>query len=395
MSSIEKEVVEVVRNMRRIGALVALLLVLVALPLGGAEARPTGQEGQPADQPRYINIRGERLIGLPIINREGEVIGEVGDVLVNLTGHRQSGDPARPAQGGMIRDARADYVLAQFGGVLGWDRESVPLPFAALRLHLVDAARLGFDDDLVFFEGNEPGEDVLEARRDFFDRNALVLVSERELDNVPKFDVESMDDVNGPAWDQNLRAYWQGLGAQWPQGAVENGAAYRVSSVRNFSRFGLRELGGDGLGGIDDVLLTLAVANPALAPIPTLALDGPGDENNDDNAADNGRSSGEQTVADVRALAASLPILDARVHYALVNHGGWWGLGARTAPVPFGALMMDRDYDERSMYLEADDDLLDDAPAIDSKDGNELNDENFFTRVRAYWQEAGFGPFER
>jgi hypothetical protein len=56
-------------------------------------------------------------------------------------------------------------------------------------------------------------------------------------------------------------------------------------------------------------------------------------------------------------------------------------------------LMMDRDYDERAMYAEANDNLLEDAPALDGDPASDLNEPNYFSRVHAYWQEAGFGPF--
>jgi sporulation protein YlmC with PRC-barrel domain len=362
----------------------------------GQGAPPAATDPQ-AQEPRFINVRAERLLGLPIIDIDGDVLGEIGDILVNITGQRQSADPKRPARGGLIANGRVDYALVQFGGVLGLGEESVPVPLTALRLHLVDGARLGFDDDLLYFEGTAPGDDEIEARTEFFDRNAMVLMSEQQdLDTVPKFDLDGLSDATNPDWDRNLRAYWQGLGAAMPEVSVGNGAVYRVTGVRELNRFGLRELGGDRLGSVDDVLLTLALANPVQAVVPPLTQQEDMDDKADrDNILESDDRDENRRGGRARALAAALPIVDARAHYALVGHGGWWGWGVRTIPVPFNTLMMDRSYDKRTLYLEADDELVEDAPALDGDEEDELNDENFFTRVRAYWEEAGFGAFEQ
>ena len=65
------------------------------------------------------------------------------------------------------------------------------------------------------------------------------------------------------------------------------------------------------------------------------------------------------------------------------------GLGGEDDAVALSMLIMDRNYDQRSVYTEADGKMLENA-AVDKDPGNELNDGNFFQRVRAYWQdEAG------
>jgi hypothetical protein len=347
-----------------------------------------GQQGT-SEQVRAVNIRGKRFIGLPIINREGKKIGEVSDVLVDMDGQRQSAAADRPASGGPIRSGWANYVLARSGGTLGLGGEVVPVPLTALRLHLVDGQRLGIDNNMLYFDGTAPGDDALKVRRDFYNQNALVLVSDlQDLSQAPQVDLNGFSRMTDPSWDQNLRGYWSGLGAALPQAPALNGAAYRVSSVRTLDQYAVHELGGSGLGWIDDVLLTLGLANPTQAPLAAGTASGnpvasatPTDANRANIAAS--------------ALSAALPIVGAQVNYALVGHGGWWGIGANYTPVPVSLLTMDRDYNQKTVYMEADKSLLDGSPSLDNNQANELNDGNYFQRVRAYWQDAGFGPFDQ
>ena len=416
-------------KMRWMSALFALVLILAIIPLpalaqeGGpgkgnpppGQAKEKGKEGDggnnavvqklgqlagqdnaQAGESRLVNIPGQRLIGLPIVNMQGKQIGKVDDLLLSFVGQRQSGNPDKPASGGLVAGARIDYVVARFGGTLGLGEETTLVPLSAVRLHLVDAARLGFDDNLLYFQGAEPGDNGLELRKQFFNGNALLLASDQvELRGAPQFDLNRLGDVADPTWDRNLRAYWQGFGPTWPETQVQNGAAYRLVGVRSLDKFALRELGGDALGGIQDVLVTLAVSNPLQSPLPPAAApEGDAGNTSGDGLLNNNSKDQARADAVAQALASALPIVDARVRYALVGHGGWWGLGAKTSPLPVSMLMMDRDYDQRTAYVEANDNLLKDSPAADAKDGNDLNDPNFFNRVHAYWQEAGFGPFE-
>jgi hypothetical protein len=348
-----------------------------------------GQPGAQQDQVRTVNVPAKRLLGLPIVDLDGNTVGRVSDMLVSIAGQRQSGDPARPATGGLVAGARVDYALAQYGGVLGLGGRLAPIPLSALRLHLVDAPRLGLDDNMLYFDGVEPGNDALQARNEFFRGNAFILVSDQQnLDNAPKFDLDGLPGVTDHTWDRNLRAYWQGLGPMWPEAPTQNGAAYRVARVRNLSGFDLRTLGGNAIGNIDDVLLTLAVASPAAAPLPSpgVTVDGA-----DVDGVNNAGTAG--TNAHARALSAALPIVDARINYALVSHSGFYGIGGRRTPVPFSMFMMDRNYEARAMYVESDNNLLRDAPSLQANDGRDLNEPNFFNRIHAYWQQAGFGPF--
>ncbi len=360
----------------------------------GEAVKAVGQLAAQGNNPvetRLINMRASRLIGLPIVNRAGKEIGRVADVLVNLRGQRQSGNGQQPANGGPVANGRADYLVARFGDVLGWGGETVPVPLTALRLHVVDGGALGFDDNLVYFPGTEPGDNAVAARKQFFNGNTLVLAGqEQDLKGAPQYDLNQLRNDADPSWDRSLRAYWQGLGTSFPEDKAGDGAAYRVASVQNLDRFGLRELGGNGLGSVADVLLTLGVANPSQVPVAAAeAAVNSGNNGNGNNADDQKRAAAAAPV-----LAQTLPIVGSRMDYVLVNHGGWWGWGAKTTPLPLSMLIMDRNYDQRSVYTEADGKMLENAPAVDKDPGNELNDGNFFQRVRAYWQDAGFGPFE-
>ena len=73
----------------------------------------------------------------------------------------------------------------------------------------------------------------------------------------------------------------------------------------------------------------------------------------------------------------------ARVHYAVLEFGGFLGMGAKLFAVPMEALRLDRE--NKCFILDADKDRLKDAPGFDKDHWPDFADPTFADSLHAYY----------
>ena len=114
------------------------------------------QSGSNANRPVHV-LTASSIIGDNVENKQGESIGKIKDIMLNL------------------KDGRVQYLIIEFGGFMGIGEKLFAIPFSALKL-------------------NAKNEDfVLNIEKDF-------------LEKAPGFDKHHWPETNGHYFDVN--SYW-------------------------------------------------------------------------------------------------------------------------------------------------------------------------------------------
>lgn len=111
------------------------------------------QAGANANRPVHI-LTATSIIGDKVINREGENIGEISDIMIN------------------ILDGNIEYLIIEFGGFLGIGEKLFAVPFSAVKLNAKD-------------------------------QNFTLDVEKSFLESAPGFDKEHWPDTNSHYFDVN------------------------------------------------------------------------------------------------------------------------------------------------------------------------------------------------
>jgi sporulation protein YlmC with PRC-barrel domain len=114
------------------------------------------QAGANANRPVQI-LTATSIIGDKVINRAGEDIGEISDIMIN------------------ILDGNIEYLIIEFGGFLGIGEKLFAVPFSAVKLNAKD-------------------------------QNFTLDVEKSFLESAPGFDKEHWPDTNSHYFDVN--AHW-------------------------------------------------------------------------------------------------------------------------------------------------------------------------------------------
>lgn len=119
------------------------------------EENITGQNQAGANANRPVQIlTATSIIGDKVINREGEDIGEISDIMIN------------------ILDGNIEYLIIEFGGFLGVGEKLFAVPFSAVKLNAKD-------------------------------QNFTLDVEKSFLESAPGFDKEHWPDTNSHYFDVN------------------------------------------------------------------------------------------------------------------------------------------------------------------------------------------------
>jgi sporulation protein YlmC with PRC-barrel domain len=87
------------------------------------------------------------------------------------------------------------------------------------------------------------------------------------------------------------------------------------------------------------------------------------------------------TLGDIKDLMIDCD--NGRVQYAVLEFGGFLGMGTKLFAVPMEALKLDRE--NKRFVLAADRNRLEDAPGFDKDDWPDFADPTFADRVHAYY----------
>jgi len=115
--------------------------------------------------------RVSNLLDYEVKNSDGEVIGDVNNMVVDLS------------------TSRISYVIVGAGGFLGLGEKDILAPFSA-------------------FQIKPQGTNVENTDQQGF----YLDVSQEALTNAPEVDVNAVVDNPNPAWDADVSTYWQGQG---------------------------------------------------------------------------------------------------------------------------------------------------------------------------------------
>jgi len=114
------------------------------------------QQGANANRPVHVLTAGS-IIGDSVKNPQGESIGKIKDIMLNL------------------KDGRVQYLIIEFGGFIGFGEKLFAVPFSALKLNAINK------------------DFVLNIEKDF-------------LVKAPGFDKDHWPETNGHYFDVN--SYW-------------------------------------------------------------------------------------------------------------------------------------------------------------------------------------------
>jgi len=157
-------------------------------------------------------VRASELIGYNVVNSQGEDVGEVEDLLVNLT------------------NGQVHYAILSFGGFADIGDKLFAIPLSTISFNSEDQAVV-FDSD------------------------------EQMLQNAPSFDENTWPDMTSPEWDTDIRDYWQNQGVTVADEAnlVDETAVVDRSAMRASELIGYNVVNaaGEDLGEIEDLMLGL------------------------------------------------------------------------------------------------------------------------------------------
>jgi sporulation protein YlmC with PRC-barrel domain len=156
-------------------------------------------------------MRASELIGYNVVNSAGEDLGEVEDLLVNLT------------------NGQVHYAIMSFGGFADIGENLYAIPLSALNFNTTDGA-IVFD------------------------------VDEAMLADAPSFDETTWPDMTLPEWDRDIYDYWQTRGVTMPEAELlDETATVDRSAMRASELIGYNVVNsaGDDLGEIEDMMIGL------------------------------------------------------------------------------------------------------------------------------------------
>lgn len=179
-------------------------------------------------------ILAQQLMGYPVVDMDGEDIGEVNDLVVD----RESG--------------AVHYAAIEFGGFLGLGESVFLIPL----------------DQLTFSS---------------FNGWLVANMDETMLESAPQFDQNEWLDLNVPEWDRDIRTFWHSIGINtgMEEPATETmtntqaltdtesaltGTAIRVSELLAWQ---VNDADGEAVGHIEDLIINLRDANVPFAVVQT------------------------------------------------------------------------------------------------------------------------------
>jgi sporulation protein YlmC with PRC-barrel domain len=165
--------------------LLSSVAMATAIPAFSQGNPPPATAGQPQAQVAAREMRASQLIGKPVKNAQGENLGKIEDLVIDLDSER------------------VYYALLSFGGILGMGNKRFLIPVSAFR------------------PGREPDQPVLD-------------VDKERLKNAPGFDPGRLPDYGASNWHRGVDRYYKLDSAQQaPSGAHMAGATQLLGSKVN------------------------------------------------------------------------------------------------------------------------------------------------------------------
>lgn len=93
-----------------------------------------------------------------------------------------------------------------------------------------------------------------------------------------------------------------------------------------------------------------------------------------------------EKLGDIKELMIDLP--SGRVAYAVLSFGGLVGMGEKLFAVPWNALTVDED--EKRLILNADKELLKNAPGFDKDNWPDMADTAWATQIHSYYRSRPY-----
>jgi hypothetical protein len=318
-----------------------------------------------ASLPSSLYYRASRLLGLPVIGIGNETLGDVEDILVPVA--VQSQDAGSQPTG--IDAATMGYALVGLGGFLGLGEDYIAIPLSQMRLRLVNpladdavaqvgGAPYGYPRGFGYYGSpygsTAPGAAGQADPSTFVLRDAfMVNLTQEDFDAAPRLDLGGID-LSAPDWDANLRGFWQERGAAFREQG--DGPAVRVSNVGGLFDYDVFDSEGNDIGDVAEFLVHFDLAS---------------------------------VDAEGQALGQGAPIESAALRYAVVESGGFLGIGARTTLVPLPVMRIETDEGGVSgFHLPVAGDRLDAAPSFDIAD-DAFRVEEVDNEFLPYWDEQG------
>lgn len=332
-----------------------------------------GVTGQDLANPMASGLyyRASRLIGFAVIGADNNELGEVEDLIVPLD--MQAGATQGNGAAATSGSSRMGYALIGVGGFLGLGEEYVAIPLTQTRLNLASGAGYanasttantaagynGYSYAPGYYGAGVYNTGVGNAVQQAVTQNAfLINMTQADFDNAPRLDLGNVN-LGDPNWDANLRSFWEGRGATYGEVAANAAPVIRASSVNGLTDYNLTGTGGDDLGEVEDFLVHFQFANGQ-------------------------NTSGTQ-------FSQGMAIQSASVRYALVQTGGFLGLGETSHLVPLSTLQahMGDNGGVDGFTLPVTQDQLDNAPAFDTGGTNGYYANGLDNRYMPFWQQFG------
>jgi len=204
-------------------------------------------------------VRGSELLDYDIENLNGEDIGDLNDLIIDMS------------------DGRVLFATMEYGGLLGFGANTYPLPLQALRSAAgitgttsltgtsgVTGTGLGLDDNVIVFN-----------------------IAEETLDNAPGYDAD-WPDLNASDFEAEFRQFWSdpSLGALTDSlditgtngitgTDVVSGSLAKASELIGFN---IENADGDNIGEINDLLVDLGSGHVTYAVLSFGGFLGLGDQ---------------------------------------------------------------------------------------------------------------------
>lgn len=186
-------------------AATALPLLLVALP-GWTQDAPEQTSGAPAlsaEQLALLDVRASELIGKDVKNPQGEDLGKVEDLVLDVTG------------------SRVRHVIVSHGGVVGIGSRMAAFP------------------PVLFRAGREEGELMLD-------------VTAEQLEQAPSFDRDKWPDLAADGYSGDVdRFFLRG------DEAVRTASGSRLTRASDVIGKGVSDGGSRGIGSMEDLVVNL------------------------------------------------------------------------------------------------------------------------------------------